>query len=412
MTEFAHDSVRVLVLARAPFRLDDLGTEAERPFAATLMRRPETLEQAIDELGPTVLLVDTTLPDGAANDAISEALLYSPDLHVLALVPDPPPQEQVARATRAGASGFIDIDSEPAEFVAAILTVNQGDAWYPPAQTEAVFRSVADDLDTTATQRRSQLVGVVLALVPLTGFIASLQAGFSRRYLGQIGVRPVDLKVDPASRVIEAFSVMLFIIGFFGPLLLVGNWLDVLRESRFNRGLLAKFLAHRKLAHVVVSVLWLVVAGLLAAGVDLALTLIAGPAVAVAIVAKVLNANSEIPKPIRIEGIGVGAAVAGSLLALVAFFTVLAYEVYIVGPDLRTDGEHGLLTPRVLGLNAQPVRAFNVDTGEVDEVLYLGGNADLYVLVDPCDEDRVEMVSVGSHRIVVIDDITCTASSS
>lgn len=86
--------------------------------------------------------------------------------HVLALVPDPPPYEQVALATRAGASGFIDVASEPAEFAAAILAVNGGDAWFPASQTETVLRSVADDLATTAAERRSRLTGVVLALVP------------------------------------------------------------------------------------------------------------------------------------------------------------------------------------------------------------------------------------------------------
>ena len=41
------------------------------------------------------------------------------------------------------------------------------------------------------------------------------------------------------------------------------------------------------------------------------------------------------------------------------------------------------------------------------EVLYLGGNADLYVLVDPCNDDAVEMMSVGSSRIDIIDEVTC-----
>ena len=55
------------------------------------------------------------------------------------------------------------------------------------------------------------------------------------------------------------------------------------------------------------------------------------------------------------------------------------------------------------------MRAFDVDSGsEAREVLYLGGNADLYVLVDPCNDDSVELVSVGSTRLVVIDEITCS----
>jgi len=40
------------------------------------------------------------------------------------------------------------------------------------------------------------------------------------------------------------------------------------------------------------------------------------------------------------------------------------------------------------------------------EVLYLGGNADLYVLYDPCEE-VTRMVPVGSSRVDVIDQVTC-----
>ena len=137
------------------------------------------------------------------------------------------------------------------------------------------------------------------------------------------------------------------------------------------------------------------------------LVVVVGPVVTLSIFAKVLGANSAIPKFVRIEGVGPGVAVVGAMLALVAFFGVLSYEVFIVGPDLRSDGEHGWLSPRVLGLNAQPVTVFNVDTEEVEEYLYLGGNADLYVLVDPCDDDRVDLLPVGSHHLSVIDEVTC-----
>ncbi len=44
-------------------------------------------------------------------------------------------------------------------------------------------------------------------------------------------------------------------------------------------------------------------------------------------------------------------------------------------------------------------------------MLYLGGNADLYVLVHPCDGDTVEFVSVGSTRLVVIDEVACDVDS-
>ena len=90
------------------------------------------------------------------------------------------------------------------------------------------------------------------------------------------------------------------------------------------------------------------------------------------------------------------------------FLAVLVCETMVVGPELRTDGAHGWIAPRVLGFRATPMRAFDVDAGgEAREVLYLGGNADLYVLVDPCNDDQVELVSVGATRLVVIDEVTC-----
>jgi hypothetical protein len=38
--------------------------------------------------------------------------------------------------------------------------------------------------------------------------------------------------------------------------------------------------------------------------------------------------------------------------------------------------------------------------------LYLGGNADLYVLYDPCAE-TVRMVPVGSSRVELVDQVNC-----
>jgi hypothetical protein len=38
--------------------------------------------------------------------------------------------------------------------------------------------------------------------------------------------------------------------------------------------------------------------------------------------------------------------------------------------------------------------------------LYIGGNADLYVLYDPCAE-TVRLVPVGSSRVEMVDEVTC-----
>lgn len=406
MSDRTDAPTRLLVLAHHRLR-DELPQDVHKRITTRLIGRTEDVEDAIESFEPQVVLIDTTFPDGEAFTAIERVTVQAPQIPVLALTPTPPPHAQVALATRAGASGFIDEKAEPTTFVAAIEAAERGETWFPSDETRRVLSSVADDLDTTSAERRSRFTGVILALVPLTGVIAALQAGFWRRYVGRIGVRPVDLAVDPASRVIDVLVAMLLVLGVFGPLLLVGNWLDMLQDSRFNRGFIAKLLQRRIAAHLLLSALWLILAAAIAIGPDLALVAVVGPIVALSILGKAVGANEELPRLIRIEGISLPAAIVGSLVVVLAFMGVLTYEVFVVGPDLRTDGEHGFIAPRILGMNATPVRAYNVDTDEVSEVLYLGGNADLYVLVDVCQGNRVDYVSVGAHRLVVIDEVTC-----
>ena len=120
MTEASHD-LRLLVVARQPFRLDDVvSDELDGQMAdARLVRRPSTIEAALDDLDPNVVLVDTTYQGHRGFDAIAEVAAHAPAARVLALTPDPPPHADVARAARAGAVGFIDVNAEPSEFADA-----------------------------------------------------------------------------------------------------------------------------------------------------------------------------------------------------------------------------------------------------------------------------------------------------
>lgn len=372
-----------------------------------LIARTEDVELAVDSFQPHVALIDTRFPEGEAYTTIERLLVHAPHVRVLALTPSPAPHDHVVLAIRAGAVGFIEADTDPDGVLAAVRAVRAGDTWFPQEDMRRILTSAADDLDTSSAERRSRLSGVILALVPLTGLIAAMQTGFWRRYMGAIGVRPVDLAVDPTSRVIDLIVTLLYFLGIFGPLLFVGTWLDMLEDSRWNRGFVARVLRHRVWAHLLLSLAWVLLAALLTLGPDLALIVVLGPVVALSILAKAVGASDELPRFIRIEGISLPVAVAGTLVFTFAFMGVLAWEVIIIGPDLRADGEHGYIAPRVLGLNVIPVEAYNVDSGEVNEVLYLGGNADLYVLVDVCDDRRVDYVSVGAHRLVIIDEITC-----
>jgi len=374
-----------------------------------LVRRVNQIETALAEFDPNVVLIDTGYPEGSGFEAIGQVIALSPGAGVVALTPDPPPPDHVARAVRAGAAGFVDVDAEPDEFTAALTAVAKGGTWFPDEEVRSVLSGVADDLDTTSAERRSRMTGILIGLIPVAGVVAALLTFLWRKYLGQIGVRPVDLAVDPASRVIDAVIFLLTVLGVFGPLLFVGTWLDMLRGSRAERGLIAWLLAKPKTAYFVVSVGVLFVTVLMAIGPDLVLVMVVGPTVAIAIIARAADYTDELPRFLRLEKIRPTRMLVGAVAALVLFMGLLAAEGMIIGPDLSTRGEGGWIAPRVLGFNAQPMRAFDVDKdGEPRETLYLGGNADLYVLVDPCNDDTVELVSVGSTRLVVIDEVTCS----
>jgi DNA-binding NarL/FixJ family response regulator len=404
--------IRVLVVARHPVSIDSLGLgDLDDIDAIQLIRRPSGLSTAIDENEPTVVVIDTGFPEGRSIAAISEANADAPDARVLALTPSPPPHTDVALAVRSGAVGIVDVDAEPSEFASAVRAVHRGDAWLPTSDVLTVLGSVAKDLDVTRSERQSRLLSIVLAFIPLAGAFAALMSLMWRGYLGPIGVRPVDLAIDPSTRVIDALEVILGLLGLLGPLLFVGTWLDLLEEYAADKARPARALERRRLAGVILSIAVLAVGLLLVIYARFVVIIFAGPLVAIAILARALHLEDGIPPALRITGISSRRAIAGGVVAILVFLAGLSFDVFVVGPDFGPEGVNGVLAPRVLGFTAQPVRAFDVDgDGVPREVLYLGGNADLYVLVYPCADDLVEYVSVGATRLEIIDEVSCESA--
>lgn len=402
-------AMRILLLARRPYGLAQLGVdELGVVESSTLIRSTDALQTAIEESRPNVIVVDARLPDEAGIRAIEDVRLWAKGAAVLALTSSPAPPDEVALATRAGAQGFVEVDSPPAEVASALQAVHRGEAWLPPDETHAVLTSVAGDLDTTRAERRSRLTGIVIALIPLAGVMAAVLSLLWRRYLGDIGVRPVDIAVDPGSRVVDAVSSIFLLIGIVGPLVFIHTWLDLLRNSPINREPFAALLSRRRLAGGVMFVLILGFGLLLSWGPDELLVLVIGPLTALAILARALDLSDQLPRFLRIERVSPTKVLVGGTAALLLFLGLLGAEAIYRGPQFGPEGARGWIAPHVLGFSAQPVRVFNVETRDPPrELLYLGGNADLYVLVDPCNDDNVEYVSVGRHRLEVIDKVTC-----
>ncbi|HWR85852.1 MAG TPA: response regulator transcription factor, partial [Rhodoglobus sp.] len=119
---------------------------------------------------PDVVLMDIRMPDGDGLWA-TEQLVRRPELlgtHIV-IVTTFELDEYVARAIRAGASGFLVKDTEPVELIRAVHVVASGDALLSPSVTKRLLERIGDNLrkepDTRAleaiTEREREVLGLV-----------------------------------------------------------------------------------------------------------------------------------------------------------------------------------------------------------------------------------------------------------
>ena len=119
---------------------------------------------------PDVVLMDIRMPDGDGLWA-TEQLVAKPELadtHIV-IVTTFELDEYVGRAIRAGASGFLVKDTEPAEFIRAVHVVASGDALLSPSVTRRLLERISTQLreapDTAALAVLTEREREVLALV-------------------------------------------------------------------------------------------------------------------------------------------------------------------------------------------------------------------------------------------------------
>jgi len=378
----------------------------------------------VEELQPNVLVVDLILPGSGSIDFIRDVIGDYPQVHILALAPADPPHDQVMLAVEAGALGYICRDAKLSELRAAVEQVNQGEPWLPIRQTCEILQDGAGELVVTAQERRGRLTEVLLGVIPLTGLIAAITTYLWRHYWGAIGVRVSDLGVDPSTRMIDVLVVFLIIIAVAGPLLFVRPWVKALGKWITNRPPLAskvnklrslrigKLPVGRLLTNFWVAWLLLVLVVLLITlslvrTMPLIMVLVVGPGIAILLVANVLGLDDALPGLLHLPHLDSWRVLGFLGIILILFLLTLGAEVLIMGPDLRPDGLHGFLAPKVLGFSATPMILYDLDEKhEPLGALYLGGNADLYVLYDPCAE-TVRLVPVGASRVELVDRVEC-----
>ncbi|MET9349294.1 response regulator transcription factor [Streptomyces termitum] len=101
----------------------------------------------VDRLAPDVVLMDIRMPrvDGLTATERLRARPGAPEVIVLTTFHA---DEQVLRALRAGAAGFVLKDTPPAEIFAAVHRVAAGDPVLSPAVTRQLMRHVTDRPET------------------------------------------------------------------------------------------------------------------------------------------------------------------------------------------------------------------------------------------------------------------------
>jgi DNA-binding NarL/FixJ family response regulator len=103
--------------------------------------------ERVVELRPDVVLMDIRMPDGDGLWA-TEQIVADPrfaDTHIV-IVTTFELDEYVARAIRAGASGFLVKDTEPVELIRAVRVVAGGDALLSPSVTRRLLERVGGTL--------------------------------------------------------------------------------------------------------------------------------------------------------------------------------------------------------------------------------------------------------------------------
>ena len=377
----------------------------------------------IDTTQPDVLVIDLMLPGLRSIEIITYVSGVQPDVKILAFSPGDPPYDRVILAIQAGALGYVCKDAEPTEIFEAIHTVLRGENYLPQEATYDVLQQVAPELRVVSQQTRGRLIEVLLAFIPLAGIVAAFTEFLWREYWGKIGVRVVDLGVDASTRATEFMGTLLLLLGFFGPLLFIPTWVRLIGSwiehtpglksiiTNMQNIKVLRFLFTERMGSLVLALGVLLITIPLDISGGTVLSLVIGAVITIVLLAHILGMDAGLPDFLQLPPDRVRrylAVVGGLILALML---VLSAEVFLRGPDLRADGLHGFIAPKALDLTARPAMIYDLDEKhEPLGVLYLGGNADLYVLYDPCKK-TVRFIPVGSSRVEFVDKVQCPPDS-
>lgn len=163
---------------------------------------------AVTRHRPDVVLLDIRMArvDGLAALTALRSLPHAPEVVVLTTFDA---NEQVVRAVRDGAAGFLLKDTPPAEIVDAIRRVADGDAVLDPSVTRGLLRHVADgDASTGVDERRVAARRAVAVLSDREREVAlAVARGLPNAQIGhELFISPATVKAN-VSRVLQRLGL-------------------------------------------------------------------------------------------------------------------------------------------------------------------------------------------------------------
>ncbi|MFI6208391.1 response regulator [Streptomyces sp. NPDC051041] len=119
----------------------------------------DEVEALVDRTRPDVVLMDIRMP---AVDGLTatERLRGRPDAPQVVVLTTFHADEQVLRALRAGAAGFVLKDTPPAEILDAVRRVAAGDPVLSPAVTRRLMEHAAGSADTRRVRARARIAAL------------------------------------------------------------------------------------------------------------------------------------------------------------------------------------------------------------------------------------------------------------
>jgi DNA-binding NarL/FixJ family response regulator len=128
------------------------GVRAELTDALELVGEAGTVAEATDLIRstrPDVVLLDVHMPDGGGHAVIEAVHAEMPAVRFLALSVSDAAQD-VIRVIRAGARGYVTKSIAPADLVAAVRRIHDGDAVFSPRLAGFVLDAFSGDAPSAA----------------------------------------------------------------------------------------------------------------------------------------------------------------------------------------------------------------------------------------------------------------------